>query len=286
MALVMKMIDFRFQAPDLHISHFITRQPSQKNFFMHTHVYAELYCFLGGKATFYVEGTAYPLQPGDILLMRPAEAHYVQIDPSVPYERICMNFDPGILATLDPQNQLEQLFFGHKAGKQNHYRPKDEQCLQYLHRMVTPAQGQRLVILGNLILLLQQLSELFSGEQPPSDDPGTLEYLLIRYINKNLDKDLSIQSLCDRFFISRTQLCQRFRQATGTSVGNYITVKRLLLARQLLLQKQKPTEVFSVCGYQDYSSFYRAYTAYFGHSPRDARQACFPALPEDPIIIG
>lgn len=275
------MIDFRFQAPDLHISHFLTRQPSQKNFFMHTHVYGELYCFLGGKATFYVEGTAYPLQPGDILLMRPAEAHYVQIDPTVPYERICMNFDPGILTALDSENHLSQLFFGHKAGKQNHYRPKDEQCLQYLHRMVTPASQQRLTILGSLILLLLQLAEQTTESQPPADDPDTLEYQLIRYINKNLDKDLSIQFLCERFFISRTQLCQRFRQATGTSVGNYITVKRLMLAQQLLLQSQKPTEVFSVCGYKDYSSFYRAYTAHFGRSPRDARQ-----VPEDPDMIG
>ena len=273
------MIDFRFRAPDLHISHLITRQPSQKRFFMHTHTYAELYCFLGGKATFHVEGTAYPLQPGDILLMRPAESHYVQLDPGVPYERIIMNFDPGILTVLDPENRLGQLFFGHKAGKQNHYRPTDDRCLQYLQRMVTPATEQRLTILGNLILLLLQLAQQAPETRSPGDDPDTLEYRLIRYINKNLDADLSLQALCDRFFISRTQLCQRFRQATGASVGNYISVKRLILARQLLLQDQKPTEIFSLCGYKDYSSFYRAYTAYFGHSPREAQN-----IREDPAV--
>ena len=274
------MIDFRFRAPDLHISHLVTPQPSQKHFFMHTHVYAELYCFLGGNATFYVEGTAYPLQPGDILLMRPAEAHYVQIDPSTPYERISMNFDPGILRTLDPQGRLMQPFFNHKAGKQNHYRPTDDSCAQYLQRMVTPAPEQRLSILGNLMLLLLQLGQQASQAPSATQDPDTLEYQLVRYINKNLEQDLSLQALCDRFFISRTQLCQRFRQTTGTSVGNYITIKRLHLAQQLLLQNQKPTEVFSACGYQDYSSFYRAYTAYFGHNPRDARQ-----VTEDPNLI-
>lgn len=50
-----------------------------------------------------------------------------------------------------------------------------------------------------------------------------------------------------------------------------------MLAHQLLLHGQKPTEVFAACGYQDYSSFYRAYTAHFGYSPRDAR-----LVPEEP----
>lgn len=280
------MIDFRYRAPDLYISHFVSPRPSQENFYMHTHAHAELYCFLGGKATFHVEGTAYPLQPGDILLMRPAEAHYVQVDPSVPYERICMNFDTGILSAIDPENRLVQPFFQRTAGKQNLYRPENDACLACLLQMTTPGQEQRLMILGNLILLLRQLAGMFSDKQQTLSDPDTLEHRLIRYINQHLDRELTIQALCDRFFISRTQLCRRFRQATGTSVGNYITAKRLMLARQLLLQKQKPTEVFTACGYQDYSSFYRAYLHYFGHSPSDEQRFDYTLTPEDHITIG
>jgi methylphosphotriester-DNA--protein-cysteine methyltransferase len=39
--------------------------------------------------------------------------------------------------------------------------------------------------------------------------------------------------------------------------------------RELLRQGKKPTEVFSSCGYQDYSTFYRAYLQFFGYSPKE-----------------
>ena len=129
------------------------------------------------------------------------------------------------------------------------------------------------------------MTEIFCSEQHIMDNPDTLESRIIRYINKNLDRELTIQALCDRFFISRTQLCQRFRQATGTSIGDYITAKRLMLARRLLRQNQKPTEVFTACGYQDYSAFYRAYQNYFGHSPRDEQQFDYPLTPDEHLSL-
>ena len=55
------------------------------------------------------------------------------------------------------------------------------------------------------------------------------------------------------------------------------------LARELLRQGQKPTDICSACGYRDYTTFYRAYTSYFGHSPR---QAVGMPLIEERHIIG
>lgn len=274
---------FQYSDSEIFLSHSYDETPSQKQFYMHTHAHAELYCFLAGKAVFHVEGTAYALEPGDILLMRPGEAHYAQVDDRVPYERICLNFDTGLLRSLDPERQLTGPFYEHKAGKSNHYRPKDDQCLQLLRAMT--AQQCRPVILGNLILLLQKLAEQFrAGEKPADKD--TLEYSIIRYINKNLEKPLSLEALCERFFVSRTQLCRLFKQATGTSVGGYISVKRLLRARELLLQGEKPTEVYSPCGYRDYSTFFRAYTKYFGHSPREAEHFRETITPDVHILLG
>lgn len=265
--------------------HKANENPTREKLVLHTHADAELYCFLGGKATYYVEGTAYPLQPGDIILVRPMEAHNVRIDPSVPYERILLNFDVGFLSSVDPENRLMTPFFQRPAGKRNFYRPKNDRCLSLLQDMTTPCKDQKLVILGNLILLLQQLNEMFSSQQHIIDDTETLESEVIRYINRYLDRELTIEALCDRFFISRAQLCRRFRQATGTSIGNYVTAKRLLLARQLLQQKQKPTEVFTVCGYRDYSAFYRAYRSYFGYSPGDELRQGHTFTPQDRIAI-
>ena len=76
--------------------------PDPGRFRMHTHDACELFCFLEGKGSFQIEGSSYPLTPGDILLMRPLEAHYIRIDPACRYTRFAIHFRPSLLADIDP----------------------------------------------------------------------------------------------------------------------------------------------------------------------------------------
>jgi AraC-like DNA-binding protein len=274
---------FCFNEQDIHLSHARDETPSKSKFNMHTHAHTELYCFVSGAAEFYVEGTTYSLEPGDILLMRPGEAHYVLVDERTPYERFSIHFDAGIFNYLDPEHVLTQAFFQRKAGLHNRYR-MGSSGIDAMKRMT--AQSNRLHILGNMILLLQTISEAFSAQQEQPSAQDSLETRVIRYINRNLEKDLSLQKLCDRFYVSRTQLCRMFRQATGTSIGRYVTGKRLLQARELLLQGIKPTEVYAICGYGDYSTFFRAYSRLFGHSPRQEQEGSYAFSPDTMIFIG
>ncbi len=253
---------------------------------MHTHAFAELYCFLGGEVIYHVEGTQYILNPGDILFMRPGEAHYAQVNKQVDYERISLHFDQKLLSALDPENVLIRPFFDRQAGTRNLYRADDDVCRQILFNMTTPMPEPRLNVLGNMILVLKRISDAFSAGQESGGTPDTLEYRLLSYINKHLEKELSLDKLCDRFFVSRTQLCRLFKQSTGTSVGNYISTKRMLLARELLLQGKKATEIHGACGYQDYSAFFRAYTRYFGHSPREEQRCSYPIQSSTQIPMG
>ena len=203
-----------------------------------------------------------------MLLMRPGEAHYVEVDPRFPYERIVLSFDAKLLTDLEPGSVLLQPFFDRKAGQRNLYHP-DPACTAHLLAMTEP-DGNRATIFANLVLLLQKLCRRFGQTTDQTFTPDSVEQKMIRYINQNIQDELSVESLCKLFYLSRPQLARRFRIATGTSIGRYITAKRMLLARQLLLQGQKPMTVYASCGYRDYATFFRAYKAYFGHSPRVA----------------
>lgn len=264
------MILFDHSSPGFHITHTVDIRPLPDHFTMHTHTYAEVYFFLSGQGIFHIEGSTYPLSPGDILLMRPSEAHFIEMDPNIPYERVVINFDTTLFSAIDPESELIWPLFSRKAGMLNLYRKKDfdedryDKCLQ---GMLASSGGSRTVILANLILLLQQISTIYADHPLKSVDDNTVEQAIIQYINKNLHKELNLQLLCDKFFISRAQLCRRFQKATGTSVGKYINVKRLLACHQLIQEGEKPTRVYSAYGYRDYSTFYRAYTRQFGQSP-------------------
>ena len=273
MASVIIMNPIHRSFPGIAIAHDLDPSPLPQKFSMHTHPQFEIYCFLRGKGVYHIEGSRYNLQAGDILLMRPGEAHFFEPDPRYPYERVTFHVDTSIFSSIDPESLLTRPLFNRAPGKLNLYRAStfhSNAYMTYIKSTLLPT-ANRFSVFANMILLMQELGNLFD-KNPLSDEMDTVEYQLINYINRNLNTPLSIPMLCDRFYISRTQLCRIFKKATGTSVGKYISVKRLLSARQLIINGQKPTEVFQICGYRDYTTFYRSYISYFGRSPRDDKQ--------------
>lgn len=251
---------------DVVVTYNINEIGSNEKFTMHTHTTAELFCFISGEAVYHVEGSTYELKSGDILLMRPSEAHYIEVNSSIEYERMHLNFNTDIFSSIDIENTLMSPYFEREAGKRNLYRAedfKDKTYFSYLQNIL--CAESRLTVLAYLLLLLQELGVVF--RQEIRTVPDTTEYKIIKYVNNNLEKNLSLQELSERFFISRSQLCRLFRKSTGTTIGKYVTVKRLITAKQQIEEGKKPTAVYLSCGYKEYSSFYRAYRKYFGHSP-------------------
>ena len=100
---------------------------------------------------------------------------------------------------------------------------------------------------------------------------GTKVSTILQYINENLPEDLSIDRLSEIFYISKYHMMRTFKQETGCTIGNYISQKRLLLARELILSGLSPAQACYECGYRDYSTFSRAYRKLFGYSPQEGR---------------
>ena len=94
---------------------------------------------------------------------------------------------------------------------------------------------------------------------------------VIDYLNEHLTEDISIDSLSETFFLSRYHLMHSFKEETGYTIGNYLSTKRLLLARDLILQGEPITNVCYECGFRNYSTFSRAFKKNFGYSPREQR---------------
>ena len=90
---------------------------------------------------------------------------------------------------------------------------------------------------------------------------------LLQYLNLHLTEELTIDQLSERFYVSKYHMMRRFRRETGYSIHGYVTEKRLLLAQRLLAQGASPSEVGAQVGYQDYSTFSRAYKKQFGRGP-------------------
>ena len=258
--------------------------PDDMEFVLHAHRNYELYYFISGAGHYTIEGTEYPLVPGCILVMRDGEAHTTHLYGTVPYERICINFSPETIPLLDME--IREIYRTHPLGKDNFFLPKKDSatfisaCMERLCRDADAEnyEDRARTLISALILELFQMREqqpLETGNNKPvSEMSGAAETVrkIIAYINENLTTIKNLDVLEQEFFFSKSYINRIFKQSTGSSVWDYIILKRLLLARSLLREGKQATIVSSECGFCDYSSFYRQYRRRFGKSPQEAKK--------------
>lgn len=265
------LVKLPYRDKDFSLSHSLDTVPDPAHFKMHTHTTTEIYYLLKGQGVFHIEGNEYPLERGDLLIMKPSESHYIDLDCSYPYERIVLNLNTEYLRQIDPEGYLLRPIQDRKPGKRNLYRSHEFRtgsCSHYFENMFSTIGNPRINILSALLPLLNEVYCVYiSREEDTDDSMDPLPHRIIRYINKNLAGPIHLEDICQNFYISKSQLCRLFKGATGTTVWQYITIKRLVKARQLIAAGENATHIYSQCGFSDYSSFYRAYIKHFRCAP-------------------
>lgn len=269
-----------YEENGINFTHGLDRHPRPEDYTMHAHEMHELYVFMGGIGTYMVEGHEYPLEPGAIMLMRAGEAHKLQIRPDKPYERIALHMQPRLLAGVDPAGLLFEPFTDRPLGCGNHY---ERGCLptgrfyEYIRGMM-PENGdayiRRLAILTYLCPLMTELREVFLARRReengavPRQNAGRPWWP----ISTAIWQGISRSTPCRTGFISANLSWGRlFKQATGSSIWEYVLIKRLLNARQRIRDGEPAGEVCQSSGFRDYSAFFRAYKKRFGLSPQEDR---------------
>lgn len=272
----------KYAGENLSVRHGLDTEPSQENFFLHAHRTYELFYFISGDCYYTVEGTDYPLTPGCILIMRSGEAHTLHLRSPQAYERITINFAPSIIPLLG--KEIGELFCDRPLGKRNLYIPTEENrdflkaCMSKISKE-TSADNSEGHIISNLMPVLVELyrlsaqnAEIADHIQPPSQGSSETVSKIIEYINANLVTIKGLDELEKEFFFSKSYINRIFKESTGSSVWDYIVLKRLLLSRSLLQSGRQANIVASECGFCDYSSFYRQFKQRFGISPLSARK--------------
>lgn len=237
---------------------------------MHSHNSYEIFLLVEGDTDYCVEGNRYHLMPGDIMLMRKGEVHIFQLRSAARYDRVCVNFDiPEVLEFTDLSDLLS-IFNNRPLGKFNHYRSDlfpGNQWAEYMNKIYKAKDKKH-----KLCYLLSLLSDLNDCMETVKNAPAIADKdraaPIIKYINSNLTEELSLDILSERFYISKAHLNRLFKQSTGTTAWEYITIKRLFLAKDMIDSGKQPGDVYQDCGFRDYTTFFRAYKRHFGVSPR------------------
>ena len=123
-----------------------------------------------------------------------------------------------------------------------------------------------LLLRSVLVLLLDVLrapQDLSGGENHQNEIIRTA----IEYINRNLDKPLTIHAIAQACNISDSSLSHIFKKEMYISIHKFIVKKRLIQAHHRICVGEAATVVAMECGFQDYSGFYKQYKKAFGFPP-------------------
>ncbi len=250
----------------------------------HFHDGCEIYFLFSGDLNYFVEKKVYPAKYGDLFITNANEVHTPSFKSDSFYERIYIQFDPSV-ATLfsSPDFDLLNCFNNRPKGERNRISlisSQIEDILRLFYKIENaarnPANGADILKIAYFIELLVFINRIFMNVQQFEEQSDIPEKLvqLFDYIEDNLDSDLSLETLEQKFYINRFYLSRLFKKSTGINIHGYILLKRISWAKKLLIEGRSVTDACQMSGFNDYSNFIRIFKKTVGVSPGRYRKTC------------
>ncbi len=246
------------------------KQPPSDLDIRHCHDTYEILYVTEGVGVFHIEDRSYEIKPGDLLFIPPFEYHFFNVKTDIPYERYVINFyssslfegaGASLLRIIGSKESPVGKVFSAKILPQNVHSLFSR--LKEAEKMPSGEMALYLRMLNTeLIMLLSNVDgekEYHSAER--------LGARVIKFLNENIDKNISLDHLARRFFVSKYYLCRAFKKHNGISIHGYINQKRVMYAKQLIESGETASGAAYRVGFGDYSAFYRAYVKIVGRAP-------------------
>lgn len=251
-----------------------TRQAGNTDFHLHNNY--EIYLLLKGNIHYFVEQTCYHLSPGSLLIFNNQEIHKAINMTTIPHERLVIHFDPEYIRNIGTsQTNLLSCFQNRPLGQCN-YMLLDEEHVNFFvsyyeklnDNLHTNKFGSDLLSLSYLIQLLVLINNLYSNLKSPI--AGIISEKLqpmIHYIEQHISDSLTLDEISKALSMDKYYLSHLFKKETGSTIFQYILLKRIVIAKEMLSQGKSVTEACNLAGFNDYSNFIRTFKKVTGNSP-------------------
>jgi len=247
---------------------------------LHHHDFYEIYYFISGSVEYDIDCCSYLLRPGDIVLIAPGKLHKpVFLEEGKKYQRIVLWLSKKMIEELSTVKTDLTLCF-RLAGQEGCNRISNDknitpQVKKWLDKLLDISNKDsfgadilsKAYIQYILIKLANYLAVNKSTKQHNAQRTPIMEGALA-YINSNLTYDLRLDSIADSLEVNKYYLAHEFKRHLGINIGRYITLKRLSLAKELLLSGKSVQDASQESGFNNLSNFFRVFKTEFGLTPR------------------
>lgn len=253
----------------------ITDMDAQNRDF-HFHNCYELYLLLDGEISYFVEQSCYHMKPGDMMIFTDQEIHKAVNRLDTPFTRMVIHIDPLYVWQFSTgQTNLLRCFHQHRPGMHNLLSLSPERQLAFQDYFYLLYEGKAwddygrdirgMVALMNLLLMV---NEAFIQEASPLQKTEDHRlYSVMNYISQHLEESLTLDSIADHCGLDKYYLSHLFKKETDSTIFQYIMVKRIALAKELLSLGSSVADACTQSGFHDYANFIRTFKKVTGCPP-------------------
>ena len=250
----------------------------------HHHAATEIILVLENNYYVTVNNIEYCLTPGDILFIPPHALHTIK---STPGARFIMLIDFEPVKSLMDVKACEPLFLMRTVCFRKEEDPEFYQTVRgYLDRITDlyfeAGSMWELFIFSELLKLLADTAKYlfnrtagFSADKTRNSAVNYEKFAgLLNYVDTHYMEDLSLEWAADYAGFSKYYFHRLFAEYSGTTFRDHLESKRIQVAERLLSagQGQTVSEIASAVGFNNASSFNRAFRKCTGMSPTQYRK--------------
>lgn len=247
-------------------NHIVYNRDGERHFATHAHPLVELTYVLKGEAEYTIENEKFVAHAGDLILIKPYSYHYFSVVGQNDYEKIGVLFDPADLTvTVKTATQKPFLLLPAESGR---IRDVFDKLGFYYHNCPERIFKDLLQALTKEIIVN---IELFYQQQVVTNHDAVHPLLqrALSYINENLFALSTVKELAKALSVSEGYLKALFTEQLKIPPKQYVTEKKMLKARSMIVNGVPPTQVSFQCGFSNYVTFYRLYVKLFNAKPMD-----------------
>ncbi len=244
----------------------------------HMHKCYEFLHIVSGELIYMVENTEYLLTAGDMVMTKPSEFHSFSFTKECEYQREFLHIYPGYFAV---HPELIEMLESRPAGTLNRisaelmqkYGIDDIFCNMRDSCADTFPETDSLMYAyaAELVLILNRVMR----EENIKPQEGIINEKAdsIRlYIDCHYTENLNLDDIAAAFFLSTGYMLRLFKKETGMTPKAYLNMRRVTHAKNLIMQGRRATSIYSECGFNDYSSFYRSFVKYTNMTPEEFKR--------------
>ena len=120
--------------------------------------------------------------------------------------------------------------------------------------------------------LTKEMKEIMRKERPSTAQrKSAMMKKITAYVDAHLHERITLRIIATHCGVSVSTVTQLFQKQAEVSFHDFVTNRRMVTAEERIKEGIPLEQVGKMVGYQDHSTFYRAFRQHFGVSPREFR---------------